>query len=69
MTATRTQVLMAINRRPDGITSAELSKLLNQTAYNISGVCSKLWAHGKISRKPIEAQHRPVYAWLPKERQ
>lgn len=67
MSPTKQQVLSVINQHPQGLTTAQLAEHFNAPSYNVSGVCSRLHAYGKIGRKPIEAPHRAVYAWLPKE--
>lgn len=67
MTARPTDVLLAIGRHPEGITSAQLSQMVGMTSYRVTSVCSRLFYSGKIARKPIEGINRAVYAWLPKE--
>ena len=66
MTATRAEILAAINAAPNGLTSAGLAEQLDSTAYNVSGVLSKLYAYGHISREPAAGRYGAVYRWKPK---
>ncbi len=68
MNATRAQILEAVNNEPHGITSAQLARKLGATAYNVSGILSKLAAYGLIVKGESLRQGRRNNGclWKPK---
>ena len=49
MQVSRAQVLAAINREPDGISSADLAAKLEVSSYAVSSILSKLAAEDAVA--------------------
>lgn len=69
MSPSRAQILSMLSNHPQGLTAGQLADLFDAPAYNVSGVCTKLFSYGKIGRKAVEdpISRRPAFAWLPLE--
>lgn len=68
MSVTRADVLDAIAKEPDGITTAELAEKMHVPRYTVSSVLSKLAAYGRIVKAPrgLKVGNASAAIWLPK---
>lgn len=66
-TLPRFDVMAALNRRREGVTMSELSRMLLVSNGNATAVVDRLEADGLVRRKPSEADRRTVFVALTPE--
>ncbi len=60
LTLPQFDVLVQLHRRPEGMTSRELTRALLVTAGNITGLVDRLARMGLVARRPVPEDRRAV---------
>src|SRR5262249_40857402 len=60
LTLPQFDVLVQLHRRPEGMTSRELTRELLVTAGNVTGLVDRLAGMGLVERRPVAAGRRAV---------
>ena len=64
LTLPQFDVLVQLHRRPDGMTSRELTRELLVTAGNVTGLVDRLQGLGLVERRPVPEDRRAVLVVL-----